>query len=98
MLSVFAADSLAGLCAALSQILPRHGTPKALWALTAYDRFVYAQAHLSPHPSANVVQANAVSLSAELPQIEGGSQKVLYPSSAKAGSDLQVGPGPIPAI
>ena len=37
------------------------------------------------------MQANAVSLSAELPQIEGGTQKVLYPSSAKAGSDLQVG-------
>lgn len=40
--------------------------------------------------TAGVVQANAVSLSAELPQIEGGTQKVLYPSSAKAGSDLQV--------
>ena len=37
------------------------------------------------------MQANAVSLSAELPQIEGGTQKVLYPSSAKASSDLQVG-------
>ncbi|KAL3159027.1 hypothetical protein ABBQ32_011027 [Trebouxia sp. C0010 RCD-2024] len=35
--------------------------------------------------------ANAVSLSAELPCIEGGTQNVLYPSSAKAGSDLQTG-------
>ena len=37
-----------------------------------------------------LVQANAVSLSAGLPHIEAGNQKVLYPSSAKAGSDLQV--------
>ena len=45
-------------------------------------------------PSTNnavIVQANAVSFSAELPRIDGGTQKVLYPSSAKAGSDLQVG-------
>ena len=36
------------------------------------------------------LQANAVHLSAGLPHIAGGTQKVLYPSSAKAGSDLQV--------
>ncbi|KAK9804422.1 hypothetical protein WJX72_011920 [[Myrmecia] bisecta] len=35
--------------------------------------------------------ANAVHLSAEIPKIEGGNMRVLYPSSAKAGSDLQSG-------
>lgn len=36
-------------------------------------------------------KANAVSLSAELPHVPGGTERVLYPSSAKAGSDLQTG-------
>ncbi len=35
-------------------------------------------------------KANAVHLSAELPEIEGGCKEVLYPASVKAGSDLQV--------
>ena len=36
------------------------------------------------------LQANAVSLASGLPHIDGGNNCVLYPSSAKAGSDLQV--------
>lgn len=36
------------------------------------------------------LQANAVHLSAELPVLEGGSMRVLYPASVKAGTDLQV--------
>lgn len=35
-------------------------------------------------------QANAVHLASELPHVEGGNARVLYPSSAKAGSDLEV--------
>lgn len=62
-------------------------------AQSQHSVHVNAQALLLLQPTANIVQANAVSLSAELPQIEGGTQRVLYPSSAKAGSDLQVGSG-----
>lgn len=35
-------------------------------------------------------KANAVHLSAELPEVVGGSKRVLYPASVKAGTDLQV--------
>ena len=41
-------------------------------------------------PFSASAQANAVHLAAELPVLEGGSMQVLYPSSAKAGTDLQV--------
>lgn len=36
-------------------------------------------------------KANAVHLSAELPEVPGGNKRVLYPASVKAGTDLQVG-------
>ena len=36
-------------------------------------------------------KANAVHFSAELPEVQGGSKRVLYPASVKAGTDLQVG-------
>lgn len=39
-----------------------------------------------------MAQANAVHLSAELPLLHDRAHRVLYPASAKAGSDLQVPP------
>ena len=36
------------------------------------------------------LQANAVHLAAQLPEVWSGSGRILYPASAKAGSDLQV--------
>lgn len=36
-------------------------------------------------------KATAKVLSSEIPHVEGGSKKVLYPASAKAGSDLETG-------
>lgn len=55
------------------------GTGKVLEAAGCSDRVEFT-------PS----RANAVTLSAELPQLPGGNNRVLYPSSSKAGSDLQV--------
>lgn len=34
-------------------------------------------------------QANAVHLAAQLPDVQGGCRRVLYPASVKAGTDLQ---------
>lgn len=48
---------------------------------------------LRPHALTKTVmlgQANAVHLASELPHVEGGNGRILYPSSAKAGSDLEV--------
>lgn len=88
------AASLARCHAADTPGMAGYSAVKALRAEARRPSSVLAQACLlqllQQMSRADVVQANAVSLSAELPQIEGGTQKVLYPSSAKAGSDLQV--------
>eukprot|EP00884_Botryococcus_braunii_P001953 jgi/Botrbrau1/11759/Bobra.0195s0084.1 len=44
-----------------------------------------------PLPAFVPSTANAVHLASELPRVEGGNGRVLYPSSAKAGSDLEAG-------
>ncbi len=39
------------------------------------------------------LQANAVHLAAQLPEVPGGCRGVLYPASVKAGTDLQASTG-----
>lgn len=48
-------------------------------------------AGFSPRVEFTPSVANAVTLAAELPFVKGGCRRVLYPASAKAGSDLQEG-------
>lgn len=69
------------------------GKPQVRIAVVGQGTGQVIEAHQEPllHIGYTPPKANAVSLSAGLPHIEGGSQRVLYPSSAKAGSDLQTG-------
>lgn len=77
-----------GICAA-----PLEACRRAWHLSDAFTFFRHALFLLICHGKKQIerrLQANAVHLSAELPVLEGGNMQVLYPSSVKAGTDLQV--------